>query len=153
MLELLDLRREFVNLFLEIVWRSGLGRGRPIMMDHDQGAEKEHDAQNALDHLLPSLTDLAIVSLARRGVGFGSCGIGDLGFGHEYRTSALGTPNQVFCVAFVGAYNPFKPEILEWLSSSVLGGCATVLKGMYGGYSVGRRERRGHPENTEFTGT
>jgi hypothetical protein len=31
------------------------------MADHDEGAEKEHDAQHALDYLLPGLTDFAIL--------------------------------------------------------------------------------------------
>lgn len=70
-------------------------------------------------------------------IGFGRGRIVDLGFGHECRGRAVGTQPKSFFFSLFG-FDIRQTENLEWLSSLVWWGRATVLKGMSGGYVRGR---------------
>src|SRR5579871_5827668 len=67
-------------------------------MEHRQRSEQHDCAQNSLDHLLPALADFALgqnLGIGSWELGGGGLGVVDLGFGHECRSSGLGTQTQV----------------------------------------------------------
>ena len=117
LLELLDLRGQFMNLILRGRWgRSAECRGGRVVVDHGEGSQEQHDSQDGLHHLLPAIADDA--GRLRLAWASSSRGLVDLGFGHECRERPR-NHSKSFCFQPVRALHAGYRRTWSSLSSSV----------------------------------